>query len=67
MIIDPEGEWTAHKVELALWTEVMAKKYNFDISAELHMNGCENGVDGNMKRKAKEPPQAKKPKKRAKK
>ncbi|CAB4000161.1 Hypothetical predicted protein [Paramuricea clavata] len=56
---DPEGDWTAHKVELALWTEVMARKYNFDLSQEPHVNGCENGVGGE-KRKAEEAPKAKK-------
>ena len=54
---DPEGEWTAHKVELALWTEVIARKYNFDLSP--HVNSCENGVHS-AKRKAEEVPKAKK-------
>ena len=67
LILDPEGEWTAHKVELALWTEVMARKYNFDILSQTHMNGCEQGVNSKMKRKAEEVPRAKRPQKRAKK
>ena len=54
---DPEGEWTAHKVELALWTEVIARKYNFDLSP--HVKSCENGVHS-AKRKAEEEPKGNK-------
>ena len=25
-VVDPEGEWTAHKVELALWTDALARQ-----------------------------------------
>jgi hypothetical protein len=53
--LDPEGDWTAHKVELALWTEVIARKYDFDLSQKPHVNGCGNGVHSG-KRKAEEEP-----------
>ena len=26
LFVDPSGEWTAHKVELVVWTDVMARK-----------------------------------------
>jgi hypothetical protein len=38
---------------------VTARKYNFDLSQEPPVNGCENGV-GREKRKAEEAPKAKK-------
>ncbi|XP_028406694.1 uncharacterized protein LOC114529143 [Dendronephthya gigantea] len=56
---DPNGNWTAHKIELALWTEVMAKKYDFHLSQGAHTNGCNNGVDS-RKRKSAEAPKGKK-------
>lgn len=42
---DPEGQWTAHKVELALWTEVMARKYNYSIVKD--GQDKENGIHRN--------------------
>jgi hypothetical protein len=40
---------------LALWTEVIARKYDFDLSQKPHVNGCGNGVHSS-KRKAEEEP-----------
>lgn len=47
-LTDPDEEWTAHKVELALWTEVMAKKLNFDLSQE-----CDSVDNGSGTRRSK--------------
>ena len=52
---DSSSSWTAHKVELTLWTHYMANKLDISVQAEAgsaakKRKSVENGSDGDAKK-----------------